>query len=163
MFGPPGHAYVYLVYGMYHCLNIVTGPAGTASALLIRGVEPVAGIEAMREARTAAVLGRRRYDAAAAAAERDRIARLVPERLAPGPGLVAAAFSIDRGLTGIDLCDPQSILRLEPAAAEDRQPEVRLTPRVGIGYAGPPWTDVPWRFLDATSRAARAGAAGSRG
>lgn len=163
MFGPPGHAYVYLVYGMYDCLNIVTGPAGDASALLVRAIEPLAGIPAMREARTAAILARRRFDPAAAAAEAARIARLPAARLASGPGLVAAAFSVNRGLTGMDLCDLRSTIHLELPAPGDRPPEVRSTPRVGVAYAGPPWVDVPWRFIDGTSPAARAGAAGWRG
>jgi DNA-3-methyladenine glycosylase len=147
MYGPPGIAYVYLVYGMYDCLNIVTEPAGRPAALLVRAVEPLAGEPAMRSARLERWQARRRTgDPAAEAREARRLAALPAERLARGPGLVAAAFGIDRSLTGIDLTAPDSPLRLEPAPADEPPPFVVASPRLGIGYAGAPWTDVPWRF-----------------
>jgi DNA-3-methyladenine glycosylase len=133
MFGPPGIAYVYLVYGMHHCLNVVTEPPRRPAALLVRAVEPLEGLAAMRAAR---------------AATRTGIGTRPPPdtRLAAGPGLVCAAFSIDRSHTGLDLCDPASPLRLEARPAGDL-PSIVETPRIGIAYAGEPWTSVPWRFL----------------
>jgi DNA-3-methyladenine glycosylase len=147
MFGRPGIAYVYLVYGMYDCLNIVTEPAGRPAALLVRAVEPIEGIEEMRAARLVRAAARRRSsDPEAAAREAARIERLPPEAIARGPGLVAAAFSIDRSDTGLDLCDPSSPLRLEPAPADDRKGDVAAGPRVGVAYAGEPWVGHPWRL-----------------
>ena len=96
MFGRPGVAYVYLVYGMYDCLNVVTGPDGEPSAVLIRAVEPVEGIDAMRIERLTTVTSRRRsMSPERVEAERARLATLAPDRLASGPGLVAAAFGLD--------------------------------------------------------------------
>ena len=131
MFGPPGIAYVYLVYGMYHCLNVVTEPAPRPAAVLVRAVEPLAGAPEMRAARE-------RF--------RNRAVRAADARLAAGPGLVAAAFDIDRTSTGVDLCDPASPLRLEAPPAGEPAPEVVATPRVGIAYAGEPWVSKPWRL-----------------
>ena len=152
MYGPPGIAYVYLVYGMYDCLNVVTEPAGRPAAVLVRSVEPIDGAGAMRDARLAWWRTRRRTaDPEADALEAARL-RAAPEaELARGPGLVAAAFAIDRSMTGLDLLDQRSPLRIEPAAIGDRAPDVVETPRVGIRYAGSPWTEVPWRFVDAGS------------
>jgi DNA-3-methyladenine glycosylase len=133
MFGPPGIAYVYLVYGMHHCLNVVTGPEAYPAALLIRAVEPIEGLAAM-----CAVRGRRG----------------VPDaRLAAGPGLVGAAFGITRADTGLDLADPAGPLRLEARPPGEPAPVIVTGPRVGIGYAGEPWTSVPWRFAVAGSPA----------
>ena len=147
MFGPPGMAYVYLVYGMYDCLNIVTEPAGGPAALLVRAVEPLEGAESMREARLAWISRRRRgLDPAAVDRERERLARLRDDRLASGPGLVAAAFSIDRSHTGLDLCDPASPLRLESAPPDERSPRILVGPRVGVAYAGAECAARPWRF-----------------
>jgi DNA-3-methyladenine glycosylase len=147
MFGPPGIAYVYLVYGMYDCLNVVTEPAGRPAAVLVRAVEPIDGIDDMRAVRLARAAGRRRSaDPDAAAREAARIERLAPEAIARGPGLVAAAFSIDRSDTGLDMCDPSSPLRLEPAPAAERGADVAAGPRVGIAYAGEPWLGRPWRL-----------------
>jgi DNA-3-methyladenine glycosylase len=163
MFGQPGIAYVYLVYGMYDCLNIVTEPAGCPAALLVRAVEPVEGIDEMRAARLARAAARRRAaNPEAAVREATRIGRLPLEALARGPGLVAAAFSIDRSHTGLDLCDASSPLRLEPAPPDERPGQVAAGPRVGIAYAGEPWVSRPWRLWLPGSRAV-SGRAPARG
>jgi DNA-3-methyladenine glycosylase len=126
MYGPPGHAYVYLVYGMHHCLNVVCGPDGEAAAVLIRALEPLLGQERMRA---------RRGPAGGA----DR-------RLAAGPARACQAFDVDRTFTGVDL------LRRGPLwlAARPGPPladaDVAVGPRVGVDYAGPHWATRPWRF-----------------
>jgi DNA-3-methyladenine glycosylase len=149
MFGPPGRAYVYLVYGMYDCLNVVTEPAGTPAAVLVRAIEPLEGADAMRVERIVRSTARRRSPTAErAAADADRLSRLRPDRLASGPGLVAAAFGLDTAWTGMDLCDPASPLRLETRPAGEPRPDVVVTPRIGIAYAGDPWTTRPWRFVE---------------
>jgi DNA-3-methyladenine glycosylase len=149
MYGPPGMAYVYLVYGMYECLNVVTEPSGRAAAVLIRAIEPLDGEPAMREARVAHALRRAQgpEDRERAAA---RFASMPAARLASGPGLVAAALDITRADTGVDLLDPDSALRLEPGSPPA---DVAATPRVGIAYATEPWRSHPWRFVDPSSGA----------
>ena len=149
MFGPAGHAYVYLVYGMYDCLNVVTGPDGAAAAVLIRAVAPLEGADAMRLDRILRTTTRRRGltpDQAAAAAR--RIERLPVDRLASGPGVAAAAFGLDTGWTGVDLCDPSSPLRLERAPTTEPPPIIATTARLGVGYAGEPWSTAPLRFIE---------------
>ncbi|HET9456832.1 MAG TPA: DNA-3-methyladenine glycosylase [Candidatus Limnocylindrales bacterium] len=147
MYGPPGVAYVYLVYGMYDCLNIVTEPAGRPAALLVRAVEPLAGVDAMRAARLERWATRRRSaEDAARAAEAARLAALPDARVASGPGLVAAAFDLDRNLTGLDLLDPAAAVRLEARPGGEPAPRMTAGPRVGIAYAGSPWTEMPWRL-----------------
>jgi DNA-3-methyladenine glycosylase len=145
MYGPPGRAYVYLVYGMHDCLNLVTEPAGTPAALLVRAVAPLEGSEAMRtdrERRSRARTTRATRGAGSGA----RAGSVVPDhRLAAGPGLVCAAFDLDRSLTGTDLLDPASPVRIEPPPAGEAARIVRAGPRIGVDYAGPPWTAVPWR------------------
>ena len=80
MFRSPGHCYVYLIYGMYHCVNLVSDPAGVGSAVLIRAIEPLEGLEAMR---------RRREQA-----------ELKPRALARGPGRLCEALGITEKLSG---------------------------------------------------------------
>jgi DNA-3-methyladenine glycosylase len=157
MAGPPGIAYVYLVYGMYDCLNVVAEPAGRPSAVLIRAVEPLLGIERMRADRL--TVERRRRAArteAGVSAVRHRLAATPDHRLASGPGLVAAALGIDTSWTGIDLCDPASPLRLErePAVPDDivAPDQVAAGARIGIAYAGEDWAARPWRFAIAGHR-----------
>ncbi len=154
MFGPPGVAYVYLVYGMYHCLNIVTEASGRPAALLVRAVEPVEGEAEMRLARIRSALSRPSRSAAADADRtRRQIEGLPASRLASGPGLVCAAFSIDRSHDGIDMCDGNSDLRLEAAPPRDGPLTVATGPRIGIGYSPEPWLSQPWRFFVAGSAA----------
>jgi len=147
MYGPPGIAYVYLVYGMYDCLNIVTEPIGRPAAILVRAVEPIEGEAAMRASRLERTLGRRKTRTGPTdALEAARLAGLPTSRLASGPGLVAAAFGIDRSFTGRDVLAPEADLRLELAPGDELRPTVVATPRLGIDFAGSPWTEVPWRF-----------------
>jgi DNA-3-methyladenine glycosylase len=147
MYGRAGSAYVYLVYGMYRCLNVVTGPAGVPHAILIRAVEPITGVELIRAARLAADARTHRvFGPADRERVRQRLERTAPDRLASGPGLVGAAFDVELGLTGTDLLDPAAVLHLEPRPASEPPVEVRATPRIGIAFAGPPWIDEPWRF-----------------
>ena len=149
MFGPAGLAYVYLVYGMYDCLNVVTEPSGAPAALLIRAVEPLEGIEAMRVDRILrATMRRRSVRPERTAAEAARIEALPAHRLASGPGLVAAAFGLDTAWTGVDLCRPGSSLHLEAAPSGEAQVVVATTARIGIGYAGEAWAARPWRLVE---------------
>jgi len=153
MFGPPGVAYVYLVYGMYDCLNVVTGWSGQAGAVLIRAVEPLEGVPAMRAAIAAHGVARRRRAAlvATAGARAPTAERFV----ASGPGLVAAAFSIDRTMTGLDLCDAAAPLHLAVRPADARPVRLERSPRIGVAYAGEPWTALPYRLIDASSPSVR--------
>jgi len=120
MFGPAGHLYVYLSYGMHHCANVVAGVDGRAEAVLLRALAPVAGSDLMRTRRHRA---RRDVD------------------LCNGPGKLCEALGIVRGHDGLDLLDAASPVRLgEDGTPPPRRP-VR-SPRVGISRA----TDRPWRF-----------------
>ena len=146
MFGPSGHAYVYGVYGMHTCLNVVCGPADHASAVLLRAVEPRVGVATMREARLARALATRRSECAAPVRAAARVAHLPVAQLASGPGNVGAAFSIEREDDGRDLLDPASPLRLEARPSAEPRPEVASGPRIGVGFAGVEWASRPWRF-----------------
>ncbi len=112
MFGPAGRAYIYFIYGSYHCFNVVTGPEGTGEAVLIRAVEPLKGLQIMQE-------------------RRKRAFRF--ENLVNGPGKLCQAFAIDRSLDGHNLSEKPLYL-LENRAICD-QIEVIATPRIGISKA----------------------------
>ncbi len=116
MFGPPGHAYIYFTYGMYHCLNLVTEKEGYPAAVLIRALEPERGIQIMKKNR-----------------KTDRI-----ENLTSGPGKVCMALGLDRSLNGTDLCS-------DILYAEDRnqkKEKIASSRRVGINIQ----RDRKWRF-----------------
>ncbi|MBP1704970.1 MAG: putative 3-methyladenine glycosylase [Chloroflexi bacterium] len=160
MFGPPGHAYVYRVYGMHHCLNVVTGPEGSASAVLVRAVEPLEGVERMRRARLERSVATSRRDQADEGAAARRLAAVPADRLAAGPALVCAAFSIDLADDGLDLLRDRAPLRIAGAAPGRNRPGARTrgpdgtiiaTTRIGVEPAGEPWASLPWRFVLAGS------------
>ena len=124
IFGPPGHAYVYFIYGMYACLNIVAEPAGQPGCVLVRALEPVAGIEFMQRRRPLAQ-------------------RL--EDLASGPGKLTLALDITRSHNGADLTRGPLVVR---ESVEPRRVEIDVTPRIGIRECA----DWPLRFLVRGSR-----------
>ncbi|PKW28302.1 DNA-3-methyladenine glycosylase [Phycicoccus duodecadis] len=124
MFGPAGHLYVYFTYGMHFCANVVTGPEGQASAVLLRAGEVVAGHE-VAAARRPGVR------------ERD---------WARGPARLARTLAFGRDENGLDLLDPAGPGRLEPPAEPPPTGAVRTGPRVGVSGPGGDGDDFPWRF-----------------
>ncbi|KNH17067.1 DNA-3-methyladenine glycosidase [Arthrobacter sp. ZBG10] len=120
MFGPPGHLYVYFTYGMHHCANIVCGPVGTASALLLRAGEVVAGGDLARQRRPTSKS---------------------PADLARGPARLAKAMGLSTADSGRDALAEPFTLELPPHPAGP----VSSGPRVGV--AGPGGSgEYPWRF-----------------
>jgi DNA-3-methyladenine glycosylase len=133
LFGPPGRAYVYLSYGIHSLLNFVAEPEGEAAAVLIRALEPDAGLEEMRARR-----GGSATESAAKAPRRDT-------ELCSGPGKLTEALGIGLADNGADLCrDPFLILPPEDGA----RPRVLTGPRIGITKA----VERPWRFCAAGNR-----------
>lgn len=127
MFGPAAHLYVYFSYGMHWCCNVVCGPDGEASAVLLRAGEVVGGTD----------LARGRRDAG-------RV-RPHPERdLARGPARLAASLGLGREHDGVDLLDPAGPVRLRLPA--ERARPVRQGPRVGVSGEGGDADLYPWRF-----------------
>ena len=116
MFGPPGKAYVYRIHQVY-CLNAVTEPEGTPSAVLIRAIEPLAGVELMRT----------------------RAGKDVLHHVARGPGLLCRSLAIDRELDGWDLTAGR---RLWIAEYDFKACEIVVSPRIGVGAA----KELPLRF-----------------
>jgi DNA-3-methyladenine glycosylase len=111
-------------------------------------VEPVEGSEAMRAARLAAEIARRRgLDADAIERLRDRLWQLPDARLASGPGLAADALDLTLQMSGLNLLDPASHLRLELPPVSGPAPAIVATRRIGVDYAGEPWSGRPWRFV----------------
>lgn len=124
MFGPPGRAYVYFSYGVHWCLNVVAGPDGSASGVLLRGGEVVDGAEAARRRRPAA------------RTDRD---------LARGPARLAAALGVGPDQRGADLCSPGAALHVLLVPAPAVVADVVTGPRTGVSGpgGGEAW---PWRL-----------------
>lgn len=118
MYGPAGHAYVYFIYGMYYCLNIVTEKAGFPAAVLIRAVEPVEGISLMQKRRKTNSL----------------------TSLANGPGKICQAFGITKKENGVDLCNSGDFYMEDRGEKPQR---IRQTTRIGINVG----QKLEWRFL----------------
>jgi DNA-3-methyladenine glycosylase len=123
LFGPPGVAYVYFIYGMYYCLNVSCEPDGQAGGVLIRALEPIAGLETMARLRKLP-------------------ANAKPQLLTSGPGRLCQALDITRAAhNGIDLTRAASELQFRD---DGYQPEtIEATPRIGISKA----VDRPHRFV----------------
>jgi DNA-3-methyladenine glycosylase len=124
MWGPPGHAYVYFIYGNHWCFNVVCRPAGVGEAILVRAIEPAFGLDLMRSRRSVSQ----------------------ERQLTNGPGKLCEALDIQRAQDGVDLCDSSSpvFIARNPGLATFRRrkgPMVTAT-RVGIVKAA----DLPLRF-----------------
>lgn len=119
MFGPPGRAYVYFTYGMHWCLNAVTEAEGFPAAVLIRAIQPVEGVDIIRERRNGG----------------DTF----------GPAKLTQALGIDGRLNGADLCNPASGLWIEQGEPVPDE-AVQTGPRIGLNRVPEPWKSIPWRF-----------------
>lgn len=124
MYGEAGRAYVYLLYGSSWAFNVVTGEEGQAHAVLVRAIEPVAGLDVMSARRGMKVTDR---------------------ALCNGPGKLCKAMDIDRRFYGVDLCAPPLFL------AEGRRGKLGRSHRINIDYAGA-WIEKPWRFYERGNR-----------
>ena len=144
LFMSPGHAYIYMIYGMYHCLNFVTEPEGEPAAVLIRGMAPLTGVSEM---------WRRRYGAAEPTRSRIR-------GFLNGPGKICQALDLTRAQNGMDLtgdilfvCDSPLDLNIDINynldkinINQDTDGEILARPRIGIDYAEEA-REFPWRFI----------------
>ena len=141
MFGPAGHLYVYVSYGMHHCCNVVCGPEGFGSGCLVRAVEPLEGVEVMRELREAGRADKAHTGhAGKEQAERARKHPLKLRDLTNGPGKVCAALGIDKELYGHDLTVEPLVLGFAPLLPGET---IGSSPRVGISKN----IDAPKRFF----------------
>ena len=129
MFGPAGHAYIYLIYGMHCCLNFVTEPEGEPSAVLLRGMEPVWGAEQMSLLRFGKSL--------------PQLTAYQRKNFLNGPGKCCRALGLTRQENGLFLCDSPEDIGLPPAPPAKYA--LRTGKRIGIDYAEEA-VDFPWRF-----------------
>ncbi len=133
MFGPAGHAYIYLSYGIHHCFNVTAGKVGVGEGVLIRALEPISGIELMRRRR-----GIQPKITHATQLQATEISLAQRTLLTNGPGKLVQAMGIDKHLYGHDLT--QLPLYLSAGSVPDDQ--VAIGPRIGISQA----VDLPLRF-----------------
>lgn len=130
MFGRPGCAYVYLIYGLHHCVNVVCQPEGQGEAVLIRAIGAELGVDVMQRRRTTCV----------------------PLQLTNGPAKLCQALDIDRDLDGVDLCDPDSPVWIaenpERRSVVEVEGPINRGPRIGITQG----VDLPLRFCLSRSR-----------
>jgi DNA-3-methyladenine glycosylase len=126
MFGEVGHAYVYLVYGMHHCLNVVAHTGAEAGAVLLRAVEPVVGADLMRLRRA------RPKDA--------------DNRLCSGPARLCQAMNVTRALDSHDLTAGASLWIADDPAPAEPLGRIEAGTRIGVAYAGDDWSRRPLRF-----------------
>lgn len=135
MFGSGGYAYVYFIYGMYNCFNVVTKPEGVPEAVLIRALEPYEGLDAMALSR---------YNKVYEALNKSQI-----RNLSNGPGKLCIALSIDRSLNGEDLCGNRLFIEDIPQTTEPFN--ISASKRIGVDYAEEA-KDFPLRFFIENSK-----------
>jgi len=128
MFGPPGYSYVYLIYGMYNCMNVITQKEGEAAGILIRAIEPIEGMNTM---------AKNRYDKLFKELSKKQVINL-----GNGPGKLCMAMDITRANNNMDLCG--NTLWIEDVILDSKF-EVVTTKRINIDYAEEA-IDFPWRF-----------------
>jgi DNA-3-methyladenine glycosylase len=138
MFGPPGHAYIYLCYGLHWMLNLVTDEADVGAAVLVRSAEVIQGHDV--------VLARR--FAGRATPKPSALSRRRLDELLAGPGKVGQALDLGTALNHHPLYRRGG---LEIHVGQASRPELAVGPRVGIDYADPEHRDAPWRVADANS------------
>ena len=127
MFGPPGHAYVYLLYGLSWAMNMVVASEGRPHAVLIRALEPVRGLELMTRRRNKPATSR---------------------ELSNGPGKLTSALGITGADYGRDLCGDELFLEDDATIARGK---IGRSPRINVDYAGE-WAALPWRFYERGNR-----------
>jgi DNA-3-methyladenine glycosylase len=128
MYGPPGRVYMYFIYGMHWMLNCVTGAEGAPSAVLIRAILPMDGLEQIAANRTGG--GKTPSK---------------PKDWTNGPARLCQALQIDGQFNGADLTNPANRLIIEPGPPVE-EAAVLVGPRVGIDSVPEPWRSMPWRF-----------------
>ncbi len=138
LFAPPGTAYVYLIYGMYHCLNLVTEEEGEPAAVLIRGVEPRCGLD---------IIAENRFHCKA-----EELSPRQKKHFLDGPGKVCAGLNIDRRLNALpwgspelEVCASLAEIGLDGPPGDGGPPAIHTGPRIGVDYAGEDAL-LPWRF-----------------
>jgi DNA-3-methyladenine glycosylase len=133
MYGPAGHAYIYLIYGMYYCLNVVAAQEGVPQAVLIRAIEPVEGVGMMARRR-----GLSPEETTKVMSNPHKL-----RRLTNGPGKLCQALGITKEQYGLDLTGDELFIlsgrNINPA-------DIVTTPRINVDYAEE-WAAKPWRFL----------------
>ena len=127
LFAPPGTAYIYLIYGMYHCLNFVTEAEGEPAAVLLRGLEPVEGLVPMSLNRFGKLPG--------------ELTAYQKKHFLDGPGKVCRALGLTRAQNGLDLCGRELFV----CDGGERPSVIHTGPRIGIDYAQEA-AHFPWRF-----------------
>lgn len=123
MYGPPGVAYVYFVYGMHWLLNLVTEEEGYPGAVLLRALSPDEGLDVIAERRK----------------------KQPPRHWMDGPAKLTQALGVDGGQNGLDSCQPGSDLFVEPGYQVEPG-QIQSSPRIGLGNVPEPWKSIPWRF-----------------